>query len=124
MKPIRSFYQPSGLMCIVSWSWMLCLGLLSLIIQLEITHVNFWSVIIFVLFVLFVVVAIKRRTIYIDKNRLFLGRMFYHFDTVALNQLEDVVITKHKIKFTLNGETNQYFVGEAVLSQLRTHFNK
>lgn len=111
-------------MCIVSWSWMLCLGLLSLIIQLEITHVNFWSVIIFVLFVLFVVVAIKRRTIYIDKNRLFLGRMFYHFDTVALNQLEDVVITKHKIKFTLNGETSQYFVGEAVLSQLRAHFNK
>ncbi|QBO37190.1 hypothetical protein EQG49_12355 [Periweissella cryptocerci] len=110
-------------MCIVSWSWVLCIGLLSLIIQLEITHFNFWSAVTLVLFILLVITAIKRRTIYVDNNKLFLGRMFYHFDTVDLAQLKDVVFTKHQIKFTLNGERYQYYVGAAVLDQLRRQLN-
>lgn len=110
MKPIRSFYQPSGLISIISWSWVLAIGLLSLIIQLEVTHFNIWTAILLIFFIVAIYLSIYRRKVYLIDDTLFLGHIFYRYDSVEINQLKNIKLAKHKLTFEVKGMVHEYFI--------------
>lgn len=125
MKPIKSFYQPNGLMWIISWSWVAAIGLVSLIIQLEITHFNFWTGLTLILFIIAIFLSVFRRRVYLLDNKLYLGRIFYHYDIVNLSELEDYKIgKKNDIELTINGEKYQYLFQKKFFNKLKEIIEK
>ncbi|MBM7544474.1 EbsA family protein [Periweissella beninensis] len=110
MKPIRSFYQPSGLISIISWSWVVALGLLALIIQLEVTHFNIWTAGLLGIFIIVTYLSIYRRRVYLIDDTLFLGHIFYRYDSVEIKQLKNIKLSRHQLKFDVNGMTREYFI--------------
>lgn len=121
MKPVKSFYQPSGLMWIISWSWVAAIGLLSLIIQLEITHFNFWTGVTLIIFIVALVLSILRRRVYLIDERMYIGRIFYHYDSIDLRNLEAYSFGKqHCFTFTKNGHEHSYLLQNKFLEQVKT----
>ncbi|MCM0598970.1 EbsA family protein [Periweissella fabalis] len=121
MKPVKSFYQPSGLMWIISWSWVAAIGLLSLIIQLEITHFNFWTGVTLIIFIVALVLSILRRRVYLIDERMYIGRIFYHYDSIDLRNLEAYSFGKqHRFTFTKNGHEHSYLLQNKFLEQVKT----
>lgn len=120
LKPIKSFYQPSGLMWIISWSWVAAIGLISLIIQLEITHFNFWTGVTLIIFLVALVLSVYRRRVYLLEDRLYIGRIFYHYDSVDLEDVEDYRIgKKHHVMLVVNGQQHNYLLQTKFLNQLK-----
>lgn len=120
MKPIKSFYQPSGLMWIISWSWVAAIGLISLIIQLEITHFNFWTGVTLIIFVIALILSIFRRRVYLIDDRLYIGRIFYHYDSIDLTGLEAFSFGKqHRFTFTKNGHEHSYLLQTKFFDQVK-----
>lgn len=120
MKPIKSFYQPSGLMWIISWSWVAAIGLISLIIQLEITHFNFWTGLTLLIFIIAICLSIVRRRVYLLDDRLFIGRIFYHYDSVDLNEITSYQIGKqNQVMLVFNGQEHSYLFEKKFRTQLQ-----
>lgn len=120
MKPVKSFYQPSGLMWIISWSWVAAVGLISLIIQLEITHFNFWTGVTLIIFIVALILSIFRRRVYLIDDRLYIGRIFYHYDSIDLANLEAVSFgKKYRFTFTKNGQEHSYLLQTKFFDQVK-----
>ncbi|MDR3191191.1 MAG: EbsA family protein [Lactobacillaceae bacterium] len=118
---MKGFYQPAGIVGLVSWAWILMVGLFALIMQLEVTHFNEWTALALIVFVALVIFAILRRGVEIDEQG------FIHFYqlfsvqrlSIRISGMKNVQFTKRGLLFTYNGDQYYYLVSKNVRTTLQ-----
>jgi hypothetical protein len=41
---MKGYYQPAGLLGLINWLWIIMIAMFALIMQLEVTHLNSWTI--------------------------------------------------------------------------------
>ncbi|MCM0582068.1 hypothetical protein H9L19_06565 [Weissella diestrammenae] len=102
---MKGHYQPAGMVGMVNWAWILMIGLAALIMQLEVTHINVWSVTLLFVFLITLTIAILRRKIIVDKQYIHLTQLFSASRlSVRLSEVEHVQFTRHGVLFDYNDD--------------------
>lgn len=112
----RYFYQPDLTGAIISWSWTFLIFVAGLVVWLEITHFQWLTAILFVLFAMLTFLEIKRRTVLVTPTKLTFSRLLQRdYLVIPLADIRQPHFTKHTVTMTVNGEVlNFTFSNKAV----------
>lgn len=112
----RYFYQPDLTGTIISWCWTFLIFIAGLVIWLEITHFQWLSATLFVIFAALVFFEIKRRTVLVTPTKLTFSRLLQKdYLVIPLADIRQPHLTKHTVTMTVNGEVlNFTFTNKAV----------
>lgn len=101
----RYFYQPDLTGTIISWCWTLLIFIAGLVTWLEITHFQWISGSLFIIFIILTFFEIKRRTVVITPTKMVFSRLLQkNYLTIPLTDVRQPRFTKHTVSMTVNGE--------------------
>lgn len=116
---MRGLYQPAGLSGLVNWAWILMVGLLALILQLEFITFNWWTILVTLLFVLLVAFVIVRRRIDVNANYIHFRQLFsFNRLSIRFDGMEHVQPTRHGIIFDYNDNSYNMVISKKVRTQI------
>lgn len=112
----RYFYQPDLTGTIISWCWTFLIFIAGLVTWLEITHFQWITAVLFIIFVALVFLEIKRRTVLVTPSKLTFSRLLQKdYLVIPLADIRQPHFTKHTVTMTVNGEVlNFTFTNKAV----------
>ena len=115
-EEIRYFYQPDLTGTIISWCWTIIIFLAGLIIWLEITHFQWITAVLFLIFAVLVFLEIKRRTVVVTPTKMTFSRLLQKdYLVIPLADIRQPHFTKHTMSMTVNGEVlNFTFTNKAI----------
>lgn len=106
MQEEKFFYQPNLVNTIIIWSWTTMILLLGIIMWLEITHFQWITAVLFLIFIALTVLQIFRRTLKITPDKLVFSRMLQaNYLTIPKSNLEQLRFTNSTLQFTAGGQT-------------------
>ncbi|CUS26219.1 hypothetical protein FC70_GL001668 [Paucilactobacillus oligofermentans DSM 15707 = LMG 22743] len=106
MQEEKFFYQPNLVNSIIIWSWTTLILLLGIIFWLEITHFQWITAVLFIIFIGLSALQIFRRTLKITPDALIFSRMLQkNYLTIQKNNLEQLRFTNSTLQFTASGQT-------------------
>ena len=103
----KFYYQPDIATSITCWSYTTMILLSSLLLWLEITVFQIWTVIAFVLFLLVAGIQIIRRRLIINENEITIQAVI-PFNSKEINVKELVAIEKKRQRIILETKYNKY----------------
>lgn len=102
----RYFYQPNPVSAIISWCWTTVILLLGIIIWLEITHFQWITAVLFLIFIFLAVVQISRRTVLVTPTKLIFSRVLQKdYMIIPRNSIRQLKFNKRSLHMTVNGQT-------------------
>lgn len=115
-EEIRYFYQPDLTGTIISWCWTFIIFLAGLIIWLEITHFQWITAVLFLIFAVLVFLEIKRRTVVVTPTKMTFSRLLQKdYLVIPLADIRQPHFTKHTMSMTVNGEIRNFtFTNKAI----------
>lgn len=115
-EEVRYFYQPDLTGTIICWCWTFMFFLAGLIAWLEITHFQWVSALLFLIFAVLVVLEVKRRTVLVTPTKMTFSRLLQKdYLTIPLADIRQPHFTKHTMSMTVNGEIlNFTFTNKAI----------
>lgn len=116
---MRGFYQPAGLSGLVNWAWILMVGLLALILQLEFITFNWWTMLATLLFVFLVAVVILRRRIDVNVNYIHFRQLFsFNRLSIRFDGMKHVQPTRYGMMFDYNDNSYNMLISKKVRTQI------
>ncbi|KRN75753.1 hypothetical protein IV73_GL000252 [Weissella kandleri] len=116
---MRGFYQPAGLSGLVNWAWILMVGLLALILQLEFITFNGWTMLATLLFVFLVAVVILRRRIDVNVNYIHFRQLFsFNRLSIRFDGMKHVQPTRYGMMFDYNDNSYNMLISKKVRTQI------
>ncbi|MHC9536427.1 EbsA family protein [Dellaglioa sp. BT-FLS60] len=119
------FYQPELAKTVILWSWTFCLFLSSLFLWLEITTLQIWTIILFILFLFVSVIQIFSRKLIIDDKNIKLTKVIRrHNETIVISEIKKVKIRRYGLSFYLNDGKKSIVLNSRSKLQLYTGLKK
>lgn len=119
------FYQPELAKTVILWSWTFCLFLSSLLLWLEITTLQIWTIVLFVLFLIVSIVQILNRKLIVDDKNIKLTKIIRkHNEIIEIAAIQRVELRRFGLSFYLvNGKKSVVLNSRSKL-QLYTDLKK
>lgn len=116
----RYFYQPDLTGAIISWCWTFLIFIAGLVVWLEITHFQWLSASLFVVFAILTFFEIKRRTVVITPTKMVFSRLLQkNYRTIPLADIRQPRFTKHTVTMTVNGEVLNFTFTKKAINRLK-----
>lgn len=116
----RYFYQPNPVSAIISWCWTILILLLGIIIWLEITHFQWITAVLFLIFIVLTFFQINRRTLIMTPTTLIFNRMLQQqYLVIPREILQQLKFTKRTLQFTVNGQTMYFSFTPSTLTTIK-----
>lgn len=116
----RYFYQPNPVSAIISWCWTILFLLLGIIFWLEITHFQWITAILFVIFIALTFFQINRRTLIMTPTTLVFNRVLQQqYLVIPREMLQQLKFTKRTLQFTINGQTMYFSFTPSTLATIK-----
>lgn len=116
----RYFYQPNPVSAIISWCWTILILLLGIIIWLEITHFQWITAVLFLIFIVLTFFQINRRTLIMTPTTLIFNRMLQQqYLVIPREMLHQLKFTKRTLQFTVNGQTMYFSFTPSTLTTIK-----
>lgn len=116
----RYFYQPDLTTTIISWCWTFLIFIAGLVVWLEITHFQWITALLFVVFIIVTLLGIFRRTVVITPSRLVFSRVLQKdYRIIPLADIRQPRFTKHTVTFTINGEVLNFAFSQKAIRHLK-----
>ncbi|WP_295747322.1 EbsA family protein [uncultured Limosilactobacillus sp.] len=118
----KYFYQPDLTSSIIDWCWTLLILIAGIVVWLEITHFQWISALLFLIFLILTFFAIQRRTVTVNPQSMTFSRLLQRdFLVVPLKDIRQLRFTKHTMTMTVNGEVMTYtFSHRSIVDLQRT----
>ena len=105
----KYFYQPDLTSSIIDWCWTLLILIVGVVVWLEITHFQWISALLILIFLILTFFAIQRRTVTVNSESMTFSRLLQRdFLVVPLKDIRQPRFTKHTMTMTVNGEVMTY----------------
>lgn len=118
----KYFYQPDLTSSIIDWCWTLLILIAGVVVWLEITHFQWITALLFLIFLILTFFAIQRRTVTVTPQSMTFSRLLQRdFLVVPLKDIRQPRFTKHTMTMTVNGEVMTYtFSHRSIVDLQRT----
>lgn len=118
----KYFYQPDLTSSIIDWCWKLLILIVGVVVWLEITHFQWISALLILIFLILTFFAIQRRTVTVNSESMTFSRLLQRdFLVVPLKDIRQPRFTKHTMTMTVNGEVMTYtFSHRSIVDLQRT----
>ncbi|MCI1926373.1 MAG: EbsA family protein [[Lactobacillus] timonensis] len=118
----KYFYQPDLTSSIIDWCWTLLILIVGVVVWLEITHFQWISALLILIFLILTFFAIQRRTVTVNSESMTFSRLLQRdFLVVPLKDIRQPRFTKHTMTMTVNGEVMTYtFSHRSIVDLQRT----
>ena len=118
----KYFYQPDLTSYIIDWCWTLLILIVGVVVWLEITHFQWISALLILIFLILTFFAIQRRTVTVNSESMTFSRLLQRdFLVVPLKDIRQPRFTKHTMTMTVNGEVMTYtFSHRSIVDLQRT----
>ncbi|KRK46558.1 EbsA family protein [Dellaglioa algida] len=94
------FYQPELAKTVILWSWTFCILLSSLLLWLEITTIQIWTIILFLIFLIISVIQILSRKLIIDDKNIKLTKVIRKYnETIEISEIKKVKLRRFGLSF-------------------------
>ncbi|MDK1726393.1 EbsA family protein [Dellaglioa algida] len=94
------FYQPELAKTVILWSWTFCILLSSLLLWLEITTIQIWTIILFLIFLIVSVIQILSRKLIIDDKNIKLTKVIRKYnETIEISEIKKVKLRRFGLSF-------------------------
>lgn len=116
----RYFYQPNLTTTIISWCWTFLIFIAGLVVWLEITHFQWLTALLFLLFIIVTLLGIFRRTVLITPSKMVFSRVLQKdYLVIPLADIRQPRFTKHTVNFTVNGEVFNFAFSNKAIRRLK-----
>ncbi|MBD8087731.1 VPDSG-CTERM exosortase interaction domain protein [Limosilactobacillus sp. c11Ua_112_M] len=116
----RYFYQPNLTTTIISWCWTFLIFIAGLVVWLEITHFQWLTALLFLLFIIVTLLGIFRRTVLITPSKMVFSRVLQKdYLVIPLADIRQSRFTKHTVSFTVNGEVFNFAFSNKAIRRLK-----
>lgn len=117
---MKGYYQPAGLLGWVNWLWILMIAMFALVMQLEVTHLNVWTIGAVVVFITVALLTYFRRRVALATDALWILPTFgVHTDKFRFSEMSHVQFTKRTVLFSYDGEYYNFWMNRRFLNSLR-----
>ncbi|MGM9892107.1 EbsA family protein [Limosilactobacillus sp.] len=115
----RYFYQPDLTGAIISWCWTFLIFIAGLVVWLEITHFQWITAVLFIIFAALVFFEVKRRTVLVTPSKLTFSRLLQKdYLVIPLADIRQPHFTKHTMTMTVNGEVLSFTFSQRTVNRL------
>lgn len=119
------FYQPELAKTVILWSWTFCLLLSSLLLWLEITTLQIWTIILFVIFLIVSVIQIFSRKLIIDDKHIKLTKVIRKYnETIEISEIKKVKLRRFGLSFYFSDGKKSIVLNSRSKLQLYTDLQK
>ncbi|CAM2811223.1 EbsA family protein [Dellaglioa algida] len=119
------FYQPELAKTVILWSWTFCLLLSSLLLWLEITTLQIWTIILFVIFLIVSVIQIFSRKLIIDDKHIKLTKVIRKYnETIEISEIKKVKLRRFGLSFYFSDGKKTIVLNSRSKLQLYTDLQK
>lgn len=116
----RYFYQPNPVNAIISWCWTVLILLVGIIVWLEITHFQWITAGLFLIFIALTFFQINRRTLIMTPTTLVFNRVLQQqYLVIPREMLHQLKFTKRTLQFTVNGQTMYFSFAPNTLAMIK-----
>ncbi|MCI1975162.1 MAG: EbsA family protein [Limosilactobacillus sp.] len=116
----RYFYQPNLTTTIISWCWTFLIFIAGLVVWLEITHFQWVTALLFLIFIIVTLLGIFRRTVLITPTKMVFSRVLQKdYLIIPLTDVRQPQFTKHTANFTVNGEVFDFAFSNKAIRRLK-----
>lgn len=120
----RYFYQPNLTTTIISWCWTFLIFIAGLVVWLEITHFQWVTALLFLLFIIVTLLGIFRRTVLITPSKMVFSRVLQKdYLVIPLADIRQPHFTKHTVSLTVNGEVFNFAFSNKAIRRLKLALN-
>jgi len=120
---MKGFYQTAGLAAWVFWTWLLMVPVFGMIMWLEVTVMNVYTIVAFIVFVLVVTYVFVRQQVTVEDEGLRFRKLAsIHSDYIDYNEMSKIQFTKRTMLFSVHGEQYNYWFSPKVREALKTRF--
>ena len=117
---MKGYYQPAGLLGWVNWLWILMIAMFGLVMLLEVTHLNVWTIGAVVVFIIIALLTYFRRRVALATDALWILPTFgVHTDKFRFSEMSHVQFTKRTVLFSYDGEYYNFWMNRRFLNSLR-----
>ncbi|MCZ2490979.1 EbsA family protein [Dellaglioa carnosa] len=119
------FYQPELAKTVILWSWTFCLLLSSLLLWLEITTLQIWTIVLFVIFLIVSVIQIFSRKLIIDDKHIKLTKVIRKYnETIDISEIKKVKLRRFGLSFYFSDGKKSIVLNSRSKLQLYTDLQK
>ncbi|WP_409022565.1 EbsA family protein [Dellaglioa sp. P0083] len=119
------FYQPELAKTVILWSWTFCLFLGSLLLWLEITTLQIWTIVLFILFLIVSIVQILNRKLIVDDKNIKLTKVIRkHNEIIEISAIKQVKLRRFGLSFYLANSKKSVVLNSRSKLQLYTDLKK
>lgn len=119
-EEIRYFYQPNLTTSIISWCWTFLIFIAGLVVWLEITHFQWLTALLFLIFIIVTLLGIFRRTVVITPTKMVFSRVLQKdYLIIPLVDVRHTRFGKHTVTFTVNGEVFDFAFSNKAIRRLK-----
>lgn len=119
------FYQPKLAKTVILWSWTFCLLLSSLLLWLEITTLQIWTIVLFVIFLIVSVIQIFSRKLIIDDKHIKLTKVIRKYnETIEISEIKKVKLRRFGLSFYFSDGKKSIVLNSRSKLQLYTDLQK
>lgn len=119
---MKGFYQTAGLVGWVFWTWLLMVPVFGMIMWLEVTHLNIYSIVSFILFVVLTTYIFGRQKVTMEADGLRFRKLAsIHSDYITYDEMSQIQFTKRTVIFSVRGEQYHYWFSPKFHQALKTY---
>lgn len=116
----RYFYQPDLTGSIITWCWTFLIFIAGLVVWLEITHFQWMSALLFLIFIILTTLGIFRRTVVITPTKMVFSRVLQkNYLVIPITDIRQPRFTKHTVTITVNGEIFHFTFTQKAIHRLK-----
>ena len=116
----RYFYQPDLTGTIISWCWTFLIFIAGLVVWLEITHFQWITALLFLIFIIVTILGIFRRTVVITPTKMVFSRVFQsNYLVIPIADIRQPRFTKHTVTITVHGEIFNFTFTQKAIARLK-----
>ncbi|KAA8432289.1 EbsA family protein [Weissella sagaensis] len=117
---MKGYYQPAGLLGLINWLWIIMIAMFALIMQLEVTHLNSWTIFATIVFLFIALLTYFRRRVTLSADAILIMPMIgVHTEKVRFKEMQHVQFTKRTVIFSYEDERYSYWMNKKFLNQLQ-----
>lgn len=121
---MKGFYQTAGLVGWVFWTWLLMVPVFGMIMWLEVTQLNIYSIVAFSAFVIIAAYIFYRQRVTMEADGLRFRKLAsIHSDYITFDEMSQIQFTKRTIIFSVRGEQYHYWFSPKFHATLKAHFS-
>ena len=116
----RYFYQPDLTGTIISWCWTFLIFIAGLVVWLEITHFQWITALLFLIFIIVTILGIFRRTVVITPTKMVFSRVLQaNYLVIPIADIRQPRFTKPTVTITVHGEVFNFTFTQKAITRLK-----